>query len=112
MAEEGRPEGVDFLLAQPTLSPEAQVYYDAWEDLADDRMQLSHSLGMAGGMLLHQRIGSDVIRRHGRRLGYLGDGLADFVVIVRAIDRIERAENFKRQVKEIADAQKKNAPKK
>lgn len=76
--------------------------------MADDRLEFSHGLGMAGGMLLNQRIGRDVIRREGKRLGYEGDALADFVTIVRIIDRIDRAESKQRQAKEIADAQKKN----
>lgn len=79
--------------------------------MADDRLMFSHGLGMAGGMLLNQRIGRDVIRREGKRLGYEGDALVDFVTIVRIIDRIDRSENMQRQAKEIADAQKKNSKK-
>lgn len=75
--------------------------------MADDRLMLSHGLGMAGGMLLFQRIGRENIRREGKRLGYQGDALLDFIDIVRAIDRIDRQENFQRQAEEIAAAQKK-----
>lgn len=112
LAEKGDPDGVDFLLTQPALSPDAQRYFDAWADMADDRQMLSHGLGMAGGMLLHQPIGRDRIRREGRRAGYDGDALIDFISIVRRIDQIDRAENLQRQAKEIAAAAKKNAPKK
>lgn len=78
-----------------------------WEDLADDRLMLSHGIGMAGGMLLAQRIGRTVIRREGKALGFEGDALTDFVTIIRAIDRFDRNDDFARQAKAIAEAQKK-----
>lgn len=91
------------------MLPETKPYYEAWLDLADDRLAFSHALGMAGSMLLHQRIGRDVIRREGKRLGYSGEALETFVWIVRSIDRFDRSENVKRQAKDIDAAMKKNA---
>ena len=60
-------------------------------------------------MLLHQRIGRDVIRREGERLGYDGEALETFVWIVRSIDRIDRGDSARRQAKDIDAAMKKNA---
>lgn len=79
--------------------------------MADDRLLFSHGLGMAGGLLLAQRIGSRAIQREGKRLGFKGDALIDFVTIVRAIDRFDRRDDMERQAKAIAAAQKKNEQK-
>lgn len=47
---------------------------------------LSLSLGMAGGLVLPQKIPREAIRRHGRALRLCGEELADFVEIVAGID--------------------------
>lgn len=43
-------------------------------------------MGMAGGVSLPRPIPREAIRREGERLGYIGDGLEDFIVIVMQID--------------------------
>lgn len=47
---------------------------------------LSLSLGMAGGLVLPQKIPRETIRRYGRSLRLSGQELADFVEIVAGID--------------------------
>lgn len=68
------------------LSAEAAEYFAAFLALGRDRQRDSVSLGMAGGVSLPMPVPREAIRREGRRLGYQGDGLDDFVEIVAAID--------------------------
>lgn len=54
--------------------------------LSRDRPHESLSLGMAGGLTLPRPVPRETIRREGRRLGYRGADLEDFVEIVTLID--------------------------
>lgn len=74
------------LLSRPTLSAEAAPYWAAFVDLDRDRGRESINLGMAGGLSLPRTVPREVIRREGERLGYTGEGLADFTEIVVRID--------------------------
>lgn len=85
-AEAGDREALDRLLSRPMLSAQAEPYWQAFSYLERDRDEFSHSLGMAGGLLLVKRIKRPVIRGEGRRLGYRSADLDDFVEIVAAFD--------------------------
>jgi hypothetical protein len=43
-------------------------------------------MGMNGGLSLPRPVPLETIRREGARLGYSGEGLEDFVIIVAHID--------------------------
>ncbi len=43
-------------------------------------------MGMAGGLSLPRPVPRETIRQEGRRLGYDGDGLDDFVEAVTLVD--------------------------
>ncbi|MGD9895223.1 MAG: hypothetical protein AB7I59_22705 [Geminicoccaceae bacterium] len=69
-------------MSRPYLSPEEQLYHDAWAYLRRDRPYLSHSLGMSGALLLQQKTPRSAIRAEGERLGFEGDDLDEFIEIV------------------------------
>ncbi|MFO1080864.1 MAG: hypothetical protein U1E23_09590 [Reyranellaceae bacterium] len=107
LAKLGDDAGVDFLLTRPRLSHLTQPYYDAWLLLSLDAQQFSHSMGMAGGVLLRQRLPRAALREEGRRLGYTGEALDDFVEIVHRIDIHEWTIAYRRQVDAVVAATKK-----
>jgi hypothetical protein len=43
-------------------------------------------MGMAGGLTIPRPVPREAIRREGRRLGWSGEGLDDFVAIVTLVD--------------------------
>ena len=61
-------------------------YWLAFIALARDRQYDSLSLGMGGGVRLPCVIPREAIRREGKRQGYAGDELDDFVEIVAGLD--------------------------
>lgn len=85
-AAKGDTEAVDRLLSRPALSNEAIPYWSAFITLSRDRPHESISMGMSGGLTIPRPVPRETIRREGRRLGYSGDGLEDFVEIVACID--------------------------
>lgn len=102
---------VRFFATRPQLSPISERYYAEWLSLSRYRRLVSHSLGMAGGMLLRQTMPRAEIEAEGIRLGYFGDALDDFVELMTRLNVIDFRADMKRQSREIADAQKKNANK-
>lgn len=91
------------------LSPKSERYYGEWLSLSRYRPMFSHGLGMAGAMLLKQLMPRAEIEAEGARLGYVGDALDDFVELMTRFNVIEFRADMKRQSREIAEAQKKNA---
>lgn len=85
-ASKGDQWAVERLLSRPLLLSEAAPYWAAFLDLSRDRPHESISLGMNGGLSIPRTVPREAIRREGRRLHYLGDGLTDFVEIVTRID--------------------------
>lgn len=75
--------------------------------LTRDRAHESLSLGMAGGVSLPRTIPRAVFREEGIRLGYEGEALEDFVVILTGVDDIFVEVQTKRiaaDVKKAAEA--------
>lgn len=75
------------LLSRPTLSAEALPYYEAFVELDADRPTEAISLGLAGGTSVPKLIAREVLRNEGRRLGFKGEELEDFVDILRIVDK-------------------------
>ena len=105
---EHRAAAAKFFAKRPALSPKSERYYADWLSLGRYRPFLSHGLGMAGGMLLRQVLPRETIEAEGARLGYIGDGLDDFVELMTRFGALEFRADLKRQAKEFAAAQKKN----
>lgn len=63
-------------------------------------------LGMAGSLLLRQRLTRAAIRAEGERLGFDGEELDDFVEIVHRVDLVEWGIAYKRQADDLAAATK------
>ena len=61
-------------------------YWLAFLSLSRDRPHESISMGMSGGLTIPRPVPRESIRREGRRLGYTGDGLSDFVETVTCVD--------------------------
>ncbi len=85
-AERGDDWSVEKLLSRPLLSSDAEQHFAVFLTLSRDRPNESISMGMAGGVLLPRPISRETIRKEGRRLGYDGDALDDFVEIITLID--------------------------
>ena len=69
-------------------------------------------MGMAGGLSLPRPIGRDVIRAEGERLGFDGEALEDFVLIVLGIDDAYVEVTVKREAEQASAAAKRaNRPK-
>ncbi len=81
-------------------------YWEAFSELDEERALRSISLGMDGAIDIPRTIRRAEIRRDGRALGYRGDDLEDFFVIIRGIDRFYVAEETKRT---MDDAKKRAA---
>lgn len=86
MASDGVGWASDKLYSRPEPTEEAAPYWAAFLLLSRDRPEQSISMGMAGGLTLPRPIPRETIRREGERLGYVGDGLEDFVEIVMRVD--------------------------
>ncbi len=56
---------------------------------------------MGGGILLPRNIRRDVVRNEGRRLGYRGSDLDDFVAIIRGIDDFHVEVTIKRTLETV-----------
>lgn len=74
------------MLSEPEIGADTEAYVSALDHLDADRDEISQSMGMAGGLLLPARIKRNTIRAEGKRLGYRGDDLDDFVAVVKALD--------------------------
>lgn len=85
-AAKGDAEFVDKLLSRPSLTNDEARYMAAFVYLNRDRSHDSLSLGMAGGITLPRPVPRAAIREEGVRLGYEGEALEDFVLIVVGID--------------------------
>lgn len=97
-------------MTRPSLSHDAEEHYAAFLVLASECSMFAQPLGMAGSLLLRQRLTRETVRAEGGRLGYDGDALEDFVEIVRRIDLVDWAAAYKRQADELAAASKKRPP--
>jgi hypothetical protein len=89
MAEAGGPNAgfaTERLLSRPDLPDEAEPYWAAFLDLDRDRRRNTIGGGMVGSVDLPDCINLDRIRGEGARQGYEGDGLEDFVAVLRGID--------------------------
>jgi hypothetical protein len=89
MAESAGPSAGfvrDRLLSRPDLPDEAEPYWSAFLDLDRDRRRNKIGGGMVGSVDLPDCISLDRIRAEGARQGYEGDGLEDFVAVLRGID--------------------------
>lgn len=86
MAEAGDAFAVERLLSRPDLPLEAEPYWLAFTDLDRNRPKNKIGGGMAGTVDLPDSIDLDRIRAEGGRQGYEGEGLEDFVAILRGID--------------------------
>ena len=81
-------------------------YWEAFSELDEERALRSISLGMSGAIDIPRTIRRSEIRRDGRTLGYTGDDLEDFYVIIRTIDRFYVEQESKRA---MDDAKKRAA---
>lgn len=89
MADSGGPHAgfaQERLLSRPDLPDEAEPYWAAFLDLDRDRRKNKIGGGMVGSVDLPDCIELDRIRAEGVRQGYEGDGLEDFVAVLRGID--------------------------
>jgi hypothetical protein len=85
-ARKGDEAAVDALLSRPVLLGDAARYWATLQELGRDRPRESVSMGMAGGIILPRPVPLETIRREGRRLGYEGEALEDFVTIIARAD--------------------------
>lgn len=65
---------------------------------------------MSGFIIARQKISRAVARAEGIGLGFEGDALLDFIVLMQRIDALEWPEDVGRQLKALAELQKKNQP--
>ena len=79
----------------------ALPYWQAFLDLSRDRPTESISMGMAGGLPLQRPVPRETIRREGRRLGYRGADLEDFVLILTDVDDFYVEVAVKRAVEDM-----------
>lgn len=98
------------LLSRPVLSAEAEPYWRALLYIERDRDEFSHSMGMAGSLILFRRIKRRDIQQEGRRRSYRGDDLDDFVDIIAAWDDERVAAANKRAVDDALAAMRQNKP--
>ncbi len=105
-----KPDELDLLLSRPTLSRDARIFHDAWLMLHHDQPLLGLPAGMSGFVIARQKITRAAARAEGIDLGFEGDALLDFVVLMQRIDALEWPEDVARQLKGLAEAQKKNTP--
>lgn len=87
MAAKGDAWAVSQLLSRPDLDPEAEPYWQAFLELSEDRKQDFIGAGLGGGIYVPLRHSPKKLRKTGKRLGYEGDALVDFVRILQGIDR-------------------------
>lgn len=74
-------------MSRPELGKGRLPYWEAFIYLEDDRDEISHSMGMAGAVMLPARIRRSEIRHEGIRRGYRAGNLEDFIDIVSGFDR-------------------------
>lgn len=100
LALAAKPGGDDWatdqLLTQPDLTDEALPYWEAFNELSEERALRSISLGMNGSIEAPRTIRRSEIRRDGKALGYRGEDLEDFFAIIRRVDRLYVEEEGKR----------------
>jgi len=106
---QSRDLATDRLLSRPEITPDLDPYYEAFLHLQRDRPFFSHSLGMAGGILMQQKSRRSAIRAEGKRLAFSGDDLDDFVEIVAHCEDVAFRETFARQAQAVRTAVQNNS---
>lgn len=80
------------------MSYEEEELYDVFNELLQEREHLVFPLGMSGSLMLRQISPPHRILKAGKKLGYEGDDLDDFAIIMRRIEDDAFELNFKAQM--------------